>query len=121
MIWGAIGLMALFYFVFDPVESGFMPQCIFHHLTGLDCAGCGAQRMVHALLHGDIAGAWQANAFLLIMLPFILFMVWLEIKRTKYPVLYKKVYSPLFIIITGVAVTGWFIIRNSQALSELFA
>ena len=47
---------AVFYFAVDPATFPFMPQCVFHRLTGLQCVGCGSQRMLHALLHGDIAG-----------------------------------------------------------------
>ncbi|MDE6337608.1 MAG: DUF2752 domain-containing protein, partial [Muribaculaceae bacterium] len=85
---------AVFYYLFDPMESRFMPQCLFHRLTGFQCMGCGSQRMIHALLHGDIAGAFAANAFGLVLLPFIVFMIWTETQRTKRPRLYQKVFSP---------------------------
>jgi len=58
----------------DPNKPGnLLPKCPFNYLTGLDCPGCGATRMVHALLHGDIAAAWHFNAFLLAVgVPFFL-------------------------------------------------
>ncbi|MDE5840938.1 MAG: DUF2752 domain-containing protein, partial [Muribaculaceae bacterium] len=58
----ALALAAVYYF-FDPVEAGWMPRCIWKVTTGTDCPGCGSQRMAHALMHGDIAGAWRANAY----------------------------------------------------------
>lgn len=111
-MWLIAALCAVFYFKFDPLSVSFMPRCIFHELTGLDCAGCGSQRMLHALLHGDLQGAFRANAFLTAMLPGIAFLIWLETRRTKLPRLYKKVYSPALIIVTVIALVAWMIIRN---------
>lgn len=35
--------------------------CLFHHLTGLDCPGCGMTRAFHALSHGDFCEAVELN------------------------------------------------------------
>lgn len=109
-------MFAAFYFVFDPMEWGFMPQCVFHRVTGLQCAGCGSQRMLHALLHGDIAGAFRANAFAVVSIPAIIFLAWVELNRRKRPDLYKKVYSTPLIITVGILLIAWTIARN---LSDL--
>ena len=103
---------AVFYYLFDPMESRFMPQCLFHRLTGLQCMGCGSQRMIHALLHGDIAGAFAANAFGLVLLPFIVFMIWTETQRTKRPRLYQKVFSPFAIATLITLLILWLVVRN---------
>lgn len=63
------GLAAL-YFSYDPANAVFFPRCPFKWITGLDCPGCGSQRAVHALLHGDIQSAADHNLLLLISLPF---------------------------------------------------
>ncbi len=102
----------VFYYLFDPMESRFMPQCLFHRLTGLQCMGCGSQRMIHALLHGDIAGAFAANAFGLVLLPVIVFMIWTETQRTKRPRLYQKVFSPVAISILIALLLAWLVVRN---------
>jgi len=60
--------LALLYW-FDPTSHGFYPRCQFRALTGLDCPGCGGLRATHALLHGDLASAWQLNALYVSMLP----------------------------------------------------
>ena len=109
---GAILLIALVYFIFDPLKYSWMPQCIFHRVTGLQCMGCGSQRVIHALLHGDLKSAFEANAFLVCMLPFIVFLVIVELNRTKYPMLYKKVHSTAMIIGVGIIFMGWLIVRN---------
>lgn len=105
-------VFAVFYFVFDPMEWRFMPQCVFHRVTGLQCVGCGSQRMLHALLHGDIAGAFRANAFVLLSLPGVAFLAWVEAKRKEKPALYKKVYSTALIVIVGILFILWMILRN---------
>lgn len=100
------------YYLFDPMESRWMPQCLFHKLTGLQCMGCGSQRMIHALLHGDVAGAFRANAFGLVMLPVIIFMIWAEMRRERFPRLYRRVFSPYLIYtIIGVMIV-WIVVRN---------
>lgn len=106
---GAIGL---FYMLVDPSATAWVPQCLFRRITGLECPGCGAQRMIHALLHGDIAGAWGYNPFLLLCVPLMLFMVWLETQRCRRPALYARFYSVPLIVGLGVAVVAWFLVRN---------
>lgn len=48
--------------------------CPFWRLTGLLCPGCGVTRMCLALLHLDLAGAWRANAALLLALPVLILL-----------------------------------------------
>ena len=107
-----VAAFAVFYFVFDPMEWRWMPQCVFHRVTGLQCAGCGSQRMLHALLHGDIAGAFRANALVLLSLPAVAFLAWVECERTRRPQLYRKVYSTSLIVSVGVLLGAWMLVRN---------
>lgn len=48
--------------------------CPFWQLTGFLCPGCGVTRMCLALLRLDLAGAWRANAALLLALPVLAFL-----------------------------------------------
>lgn len=48
--------------------------CPFWRLTGLLCPGCGVTRMCLALLCLDLAGAWRANAALLLALPVLILL-----------------------------------------------
>ncbi len=48
--------------------------CPFWRLTGLLCPGCGVTRMCLALLRLDLAGAWRANAALLLALPMLILL-----------------------------------------------
>lgn len=104
------------YFLFDPMESGWMPQCVFHKVTGWQCMGCGSQRMVHAMLHGDFVGAFKANAFVFCSLPVIAGLMYVEMKRTRYPKLYKSVHSVAMIIIVSAMLGAWLIFRNIMGI-----
>lgn len=111
--WLAIaGAILLFYYLVDPVQSRFIPQCLFHRFTGLQCVGCGSQRVLHALMHGDFAGAFRANALLVVSIPFLICLVLLEINRKRYPGLYAGVHNKWFIITVGGVMILWMIIRN---------
>ncbi|MFC9908444.1 DUF2752 domain-containing protein [Streptomyces sp. NPDC127197] len=46
----------------NPNEPGHYPVCPLLQYTGLYCPGCGGLRSAHAVVHGDIAAALQANA-----------------------------------------------------------
>ena len=94
------------------MEVRWMPRCLWKVATGTDCPGCGSQRMAHALMHGDIVGAWRANAYGLCMLPLIGVMVWLEFSREKHPGLYRKVHSPVAIWVLAGSVIAWWVVRN---------
>ena len=96
----------------DPAASRFVPKCLFHQLTGWQCPGCGSQRMLHALLHGDIAAAWHHNAVLLLLLPLLAPLLWLELNRTRHPRLYMRVHS-VSVALTAVSLlVAWWIFRN---------
>lgn len=64
----AVGVVI--FFVFDPTQVTFFPPCLFHQITGLDCPGCGAQRALHQLLHGNFIAALRLNAMFVVSLPF---------------------------------------------------
>ncbi|MFC7991403.1 DUF2752 domain-containing protein [Streptomyces pilosus] len=57
----------------DPNEPGHYPVCPLLHLTGLYCPGCGGLRSAHAVVHGDLPAALQANA--LAVLGYVCFAV----------------------------------------------
>lgn len=67
-------LVVVFYF-FDPLQYAFFPKCPFKLLTGYNCPGCGFQRAVHSLLHGDVIQAIKYNIFLVISMPYLLSVI----------------------------------------------
>ena len=60
----------------DPHRPGSLfPPCPFKLLTGWNCPACGGLRMIHDLLHGDLAAAVVDNVVLLVGLPMLAFWV----------------------------------------------
>lgn len=49
-------------YAFDPATSAIFPSCPLRAWTGWLCPGCGTLRAMHALLHGSLVAALQANA-----------------------------------------------------------
>ncbi|MDO4261659.1 MAG: DUF2752 domain-containing protein [Eubacteriales bacterium] len=49
--------------------------CLFRYFTHLQCAGCGATRMLIALGHGRLGEAYAAHPVLLAASPFLLWIV----------------------------------------------
>lgn len=105
-------VLASVYYFFDPSEVGWMPRCLWKVLTDTDCPGCGSQRMVHALMHGDIIAAWHANAYALCMIPVIIFLFWLEFTRERHSGLYARVHRTSVIMSLAFSVLGWWFLRN---------
>lgn len=107
---GVAAILAVYALV-DP-RNVWMPHCPVKMLTGMDCPGCGSQRMLHALLHGDLVEAWHCNALLMVLLPWLALMAALEIWRQKFPRLYRFAYSTPVMIALCVIIVAWTIIRN---------
>ncbi len=57
------------------LHTGLGIPCAFHMITGLLCPGCGVTRMLLSLMRGDFAGAWRANAMLMVLSPFLLYIL----------------------------------------------
>lgn len=109
----ALVLMAgVIYFAFDPSQGMLFPKCVFRTLTGWDCPGCGSQRAIHALLHGDLSAAWHYNAALLVAIPVLAVYLLGEIKRTAWPRYYRAISRPLVIYAILAAIVAWWIGRN---------
>ncbi|MBQ6078919.1 MAG: DUF2752 domain-containing protein [Muribaculaceae bacterium] len=109
----AVLLVAGFiYYALDPASSSAFPSCTFLKLTGYKCPGCGSQRAIHALLHGDVAGAFRYNALLIIAIPWIALCLYAERWRVRKPRLYERVNAPLLIWLFLAMVLLWWLLRN---------
>ncbi len=62
-------------FAVEP-EGGAYPHCLVYAMTGYYCAGCGATRALHALLHGRVLEALHDNVLFVLLLPAALALVW---------------------------------------------
>lgn len=96
------------YAIFDPVEAEFFPKCMFRSLTGFDCPGCGSQRAIHALLHGDIGAAWAYNPLLLLAVPLMLLLLMPD-RFEAAARLKRSVWLPRVVL---AVVLGWWVVRN---------
>src|SRR5512139_1442187 len=102
----AAGAGLLLYFFVEP-KNGNLPKCFFHELTGLYCPGCGGQRSLHALLNGHLLTAIDYNLLFILLLPFILYFVFVFITGKKYSnssFIYDANYS---LVIAIVVVSFW--------------
>jgi len=104
------------YFALDPAQHEFFPRCVFLNLTGYKCPGCGSQRALHALLHGDVVGAFKFNAMLLVAIPWLAVCIYGEAIRTSNPARYARINSPRLIMLLLVAILAWWLLRNIFSL-----
>jgi len=103
---------AAFLYLVNPVEYVWLPPCMFHKLTGLNCPGCGMTRATHQLLHGHLLTALHMNALLTIAVPGIVGVgIWHLVARPERRPSWKPIYTWLVI---GVLVVFGFV-RNIPA------
>lgn len=119
-IWKIALLVTLFggffliYFSYNPSENSFFIPCPFHYITGFFCPGCGSQRAVHLLLHGDVVGAFRFNPLMVLTLPVLIYGMTITIANWIFETKYRLMlfYSNLFIFgYFGLAILYW-ILRN---------
>ena len=70
----ACGAACAFLYAVDPSRHAVYPQCLLYNTTGIYCAGCGATRAVHALLHGRLLDALHDNALFVTALPLFFYI-----------------------------------------------
>jgi len=104
----------IIYYFFSPLESSFFPQCPFHALTGLDCPGCGSQRVLHHLTHLEIKKAFFSNPLLTIAIPYILTGIYFEYfgGKENHPRMRKILFGKNAIIVILVITVLFWIGRN---------
>jgi hypothetical protein len=106
----AAGAGLLLYFFVEP-KDGNLPKCIFHQLTGFYCPGCGGQRSLHALLNGNFLLAIDYNLLFILLLPFILYFMFVFITGKKYSGS-SFIYKPYFSLTIAIVVVSFWILRN---------
>ena len=112
LVLAALLVFGFIYYALDPSQSVVFPQCTFLKLTGYKCPGCGSQRAIHALLHGDLASAFRFNAMLMIAVPWVAVCLYAESQRTRNPSLYTRLNAPLLILLFLTMVLAWWLLRN---------
>ena len=108
----AAGLLGVYFFL-DP-EQHFFPKCPFLWLSGWKCPGCGSQRAVHHLLHGDVTEALRVNFLFVLALPYVLLGLTLEYTAwgRKQMAIRRRWYGYRAALVALVCVVFFGIIRN---------
>ncbi len=108
-----LGILIVLYFV-NPENCAYMPKCIIKLITGLDCPSCGAQRAIHAMLHGHPLQAINYNLFLIYAIPYLLLIiVFGQLARRNIGIRFHKFLNSRPMLLGFVAIyIAWFIVRN---------
>jgi hypothetical protein len=100
---GALGYIGLV----DPHKpDSIFPICPFRLLTGLNCPGCGALRMVHDVLHGHLAAALNDNIVLLAGIPLLAGWIVLRRRGGRLPLTLPAAAAVMITLL------GWTVVRN---------
>lgn len=103
-----------FYYNYNPLSESFLLKCPFKLATGYDCPGCGSQRALHALLHGEFSQAFSFNPLFILAIPYVIVGVlfeWFGLKF-QYPKTRKFLFGTTAIYILTVIIILFFIFRN---------
>lgn len=110
-------LIVLYYYhsyYLEGIDSGNL-QCTVLFFTGLYCPGCGSQRSLHHLLHGEIIIALRYNALFVIGLPFLLYLYYIVLQLyilRNVKLSSKVIFSTRFALIFIAILLIYFILRN---------
>lgn len=110
----AFGGGLLFYFLYNPESNSFLLKCPFKIFTGFDCPGCGSQRALHSLLHGEFQNAFAYNPLFIIAIPYVfvgILFEWFGLKYT-HPQMRKIMFGTNAIYVITVLIILYFIGRN---------
>ncbi|OCX50760.1 hypothetical protein BEL04_18680 [Mucilaginibacter sp. PPCGB 2223] len=113
---GIISLSYLYY-RFNPQHYSFFPKCPFYTITGFDCPGCGSQRAIYCLLHGQLVQAVRFNLLLVLSLPFLLVHFGHKAASVilKKDIRWRLLYRPLTPVVIFTVVLVFWIMRNVPA------
>lgn len=99
-----------YYFYINPTNGSFTFPCMLRETTGLYCLGCGGQRAFHALLHGNLAIAFQDNLLIFIVLPLAFLKIYEEFSEKK--IISKFLQKTITVWIISLLVLLFWIARN---------
>jgi Protein of unknown function (DUF2752) len=107
-------LLIFLYRKFNPSENIYFPQCPTYKYLHFKCPGCGSQRAVHQLLHGNIWKAMEYNLMLVIAIPYLMigFIFNQNALQVRYPKIRKFLFGRNAIIIILGLIAGYMVYRN---------
>jgi hypothetical protein len=110
----AAGVVAPFALVLalDPNQAGHYPTCPVRAYAGVDCPGCGSLRALHDLAQGDVVGALDHNAVMVLLLPLLGIELVRWVRGRPASALVRWRYAPVAaLVVLGV----WMLARNLPA------
>lgn len=83
-LWVALGVLLVTFAAWQLQQRGpggvsWMPQCVFHQVTGLHCPGCGMTRATYATFHGRFGDAFRLNPVGMVLFPLALLGISFEL------------------------------------------
>ena len=69
------GAFFYYFYTYNPADSGHFISCPSKSILGLNCPGCGSQRLIHSLFHLDFVQAFHYNPLIFILLPFLIYLL----------------------------------------------
>lgn len=116
IVWTAVAIVAtvavVVYYRYDPSTTSVFPRCLFFATTGYQCPGCGSQRAIHALLHGEVLDALRYNALLVLSLPLVAVLLVAQWLRALKPGFYRALNATWVAVAYLVVTLVWTIARN---------
>lgn len=113
-----VSAVAALYYTYDPSHRhhkhfGF-PKCPFYSATHFYCPGCGSQRAIHQLLHGNVFQAASHNLLLVLSVPILLWnaMIYMYNLFSGKKYFFSLLYSSTFAWGLFVSTLLFWIMRN---------
>lgn len=101
---------------FDPSSYAFFPKCPVYAITGYKCPGCGSQRAFYNLFQGNFMMAFIYNPLMFILVPYILFGIYIEyianLSNKKIVRLRNILFGKWAILVLALLIIVYTIIRN---------
>ena len=101
---------------YNPEEAPFFPKCPVYLLTGYKCPGCGSQRAIYHLFHGNLTTAFKHNALMILLSPYVLFGIYFEYFSSKtcrwIVCLYNLLFSKWVLLALAIIIVLFTILRN---------
>ena len=91
------------------LTTGFAIPCPIRKITGWLCPGCGITTLFICLIKFDIKGAFFANPFLFVTMPFLIF----ELVYSLIPEHRKNKKNNISLLIYAVLFILWGVLRNA--------
>lgn len=116
-LWASLAVLCLAfaaYMLRETGGAGWMPGCMFHKVTGLDCPGCGMTRATHALLNGRLADAFRFNPVGMVVFPLVMIALAIEVAgwvRGK-PLPFRLNPGRWGAVGIVVVMVAWWVVRN---------